>query len=133
MHLVSKNEMQANLVFDFAYGDDPSIFSKVVFLDFIKDKEFIGEKKMITGYWEAPVGSYDFEFDSFNEIAYLIEGEVDFVSEKKKMTVKKDDYYFCAIGEKFKIIIKKPVKMFLMIYPIEEKDLELYKNKLIKQ
>lgn len=129
MHIITKNEMQKNLVFDFAYSDDPSIFSKVIFLDLLSGEDFIGNKKIITGYWEAPIGSYDLTFESFNEITYIIDGEIDFISKNKKSNVKKGDYYYCKIGEKFKIVIKKPVKMFLILYPIDSKNADIFRKK----
>ena len=57
MNIVTKNEMVRNLFNDFAYEDNPLIFSKVIFLGIFNNMTFKDNKKMISGYFEAPIGS----------------------------------------------------------------------------
>ena len=67
----------------------------------------------------------------FNEIAYVIEGEMDLISENEMFNVKEGDYYFWEIGKKFKIVIKKYLKLFMILYPIDETTMEVFKKKMI--
>jgi uncharacterized cupin superfamily protein len=123
--------MRDRLIDDIAYDDNPEVFLKVVILDIFNDKEFIDRKKLITGYLEAPVGSYNIIFRDFNEIAYIIKGEMELTSKDIKNTVKKGDYYYCKIGEKFKVNIKNPVRIFFVLSGVNKNTAGIFEKKKI--
>ena len=132
MKIFTKDRISDNLVDDFAYEDNPEIFSKVVFLDMFSDKEFTKGKKIAVGYWEAPIGSYNIIFKDFSEIAYVMAGEMELISGYEKNIIKTGDYYYCKVREEFKVIIKKPIRMFFVLGEVSDKTGEIFIKKLIK-
>lgn len=93
------------------YDSNPDFMAKINTFYYSKDKKFIG------GYWEAPEGWFTGEMGEQSEINYVIEGEIDLVSNGRKITAKKGDCFLVESEEKVKWVIKKPIKTVFFIYP----------------
>lgn len=93
------------------YDSNPDFMAKINTFYYSKDKKFIG------GYWEAPEGWFTGEMGEQSEINYVIEGEIDLVSNGRKITAKKGDCFLVESKEKVKWMVKKPIKTVFFIYP----------------
>ncbi len=116
MKKIDQKSLEDNLV-DHPYDSNPDYFAKIAFLYFSPDK------KVVSFYWEAPVGNFDYKCVA-DEILYIIEGEVELVSTSKSLTIKKGELYSAKDGDKLKFIIKKSVKSFGFMYPANKESIE---------
>lgn len=107
------------------YDSNPKYFAKINFLFFSKDK------KVISGYWEAPRGWFEYECIGYDEINYIIEGEIEIIFEDGIINLKKGEYFIQNKGDRVKFNIKKKAKTIFFLYPTNEKVLKEI-NKMIK-
>ena len=124
MKRITRDFLKNNLV-NHPYESNPDYFARITFLYFSPDE------KVISFYWEAPEGSFDFEFSGYDEVLYLIEGELDLLSEKEILTLKKGELYSARDGDRIQFRIKKSIKSFAFMYPATREVLEGIK-KMIK-
>ena len=82
MKIIKNIDLKNNLV-DHPYDSNPDYLAKVNLFYVSQDKKFIA------GYWEAPEGWFEEEIKGFNEINYVVEGEIEFVTEKSSFTAKR--------------------------------------------
>ena len=113
MKLIGRDSL-ANNMSDHPYESNPDYSANINFFHFSKDK------KLVVAYWEAPKGWFIWEYDGFYEIDYIIEGEIELVSEDKTIIVKKGDCFLTEDGEKIKFKIKKFTKALILVYPANE-------------
>ena len=116
MEIVSKNNINNNLI-NHPYENNLGYFSKINFLFFLKDRS--GINRVATGYWEAPEGHFDYYFKSFNEVAYILEGKIEIVSDDKTITVRGGDCYLMKIGDRVRYNIKSYTKAFWFTFPVD--------------
>lgn len=114
MKVIDQNLLINNLV-NHPYKSNPEYFAKINFL-YLSD-----DKKVMSAYWEAPKGWFDNEYNGFDEINYIIDGEIELIFKDKSFTVKKGDCFLIKKGENVKFKIKKNSKTFLFIYPTDKK------------
>jgi len=113
MRVFAKEELMKNMV-DHPYETNPDFHAKVNFFFYSKDR------KMVMAYYEAPEGWFDVEVKGFDEIDYVLEGEVELHSEGKTLTAKAGDCFLIQDGDRFRWKMKKPSKMVFFLYPITE-------------
>jgi len=91
------------------------------------------DRKFTAGYWEAPEGWFDATIIGFNEIDFIIEGEIEAISEDKikKVTARKGDCFLIKNGDRFRWQINKFTKAVFFIYPLTE-ELDKFFNGLIR-
>ena len=65
---MDKNFLKDNLI-DHPYDSNPDYHAKINFLYFSDDG------KVMSAYYEAPVGSFKLSYTEFDEINYVIEGD----------------------------------------------------------
>lgn len=130
MKVLTKEHIGKNLYDDFAYPDTPDVVSKVSFLDIFNEEDIAKYKKVVTGYWEGPVGTYNTVFSRFNEFAIVMEGEMEYISGDKKYILKEGDYYFVELGEGFTVNVLKPTKTFFVLGMSDISSIEKIRGKL---
>jgi len=111
MKQIDKNSLKANLLVH-PYESNPKYFSFVNFFHYSSDGE-VG-----VGYWEAPKGWLEFTFNGFQEVNYVIEGEIEFTSNGKNITAKEGDCFIINDGDTVRWEIKKFTRTFFFIYPL---------------
>ena len=113
MKLISKHEMVSALV-DHPYESNPNLVAKVNFFYFSPDK------KLAIAYYESPPGWFDVEVKGFSEIDYVLEGEVELISDSSTIRVKAGDSFLIEDGDKLRWKMHTTSKMLFFIYPITE-------------
>ncbi len=121
MHVITKEELIARMV-DHPYESNPELVARVNFFFTSADE------KMTMAYYEAPAGWFDVEVSGFDEIDYVLEGEVELVSDEQRLTARAGDCFHIQDGDKFRWHITKPSKMIFFIYPITQDIAELIKS-----
>ena len=116
MNVISKENLIKNLV-NHPYDSNPEYFAKVNIFYYSPDGKFAA------GYWEAPKGWFNAEIEGFSEIDFIIEGEIEAVSEDKTKTVvaKQGDCFLIENGDRFLWKINNKTKAVFFIYPLTEK------------
>jgi len=110
MKLMDKKFLKGNLI-DHPYESNPDYHAKINFLYFSDDG------KVMSAYYEAPVGFFKLSYTEFDEINYVIEGEVEITVDGETINVKEGGCFFLKKGEKPTYNIIKPMRTFLFIYP----------------
>ncbi len=110
MKVINNIDLTNSLV-DHPYDSNPDYFAKVNIYYISQDKKFVA------GYWEAPVGWFEAEIKGFNEINYVVEGEIEFVTENRSFTAKAGDCFLVENGDRMKWQIKQALKTYFFIYP----------------
>ena len=118
MKVFSKGELHGGMV-DHPYETNPDLLAKVNFFYYSPDG------KMAMAYYESPKGWFDVEVKGFEEIDYVLEGEVELVSEKRKLKAKAGDCFLIQDGDKLRWEMKRYSRMIFFIYPITEEIREL--------
>ena len=118
MKAISENNI-LNELLDHFYDSNPDYKAKIRFIYFSEDR------KLLSAYWELPEGWFDYEFKYFNEVGYIIEGELDLVKKNEEQTVRGGDFYIMNIGEIIRFRVKKNTKIHVLNYPIPE---EIYND-----
>jgi len=121
MKIITKQELITKLV-DHPYDTNPSLVAKVNFFYYSEDK------RMAMAYYESPVGWFDVTVEGFEEIDYVIEGEVELRSATETISARAGDCFHIKDGDNFRWTMIKPSKMIFFIYPLT-KDI----NELIKK
>ena len=126
MEIIDRNFLIENVV-DHTYENaqlygqsNMDYVAKVNFFYFSEDK------KVCVGYWEAPEGRFDFLLNDFDEVDYIIEGDLDIISNGKTFKVQKGDCISLKSGDKVKFDIKKLAKVIFFIYPVTKELTELF-------
>ena len=113
MKVFTRDELIKGVV-DHPYDSNPSLLAKVNFFYFSKDR------KMTVAYYESPVGWFDVEINGFDEIDFILEGEVELIAEGKTLTARPGDCFLIQEGDKFRWRMTKYSKMLFFIYPLTE-------------
>jgi uncharacterized cupin superfamily protein len=113
MKLMDEQFLKDNLI-THPYDSNPDYFAKINFLYFSDDG------KLMSAYWEAPVGCFDTYYSEFDEINYVIEGELEITVDGETINIKKGGCFFLKKGDQPKFNIIKPTRTFLFIYPAGE-------------
>jgi len=71
-------------------------------------------------YYESPAGWFDVEINGFDEIDYVLEGEVELNEGGEAVTVKEGDCFLIRDGDKLRWRMTKYSKMIFFIYPLTE-------------
>jgi uncharacterized cupin superfamily protein len=121
MKVFRKAEIIRGLV-DHPYDTNPELIAKVNFLFTSKDG------KLTMAYYESPAGWFDVEVDGFQEIDYVLEGEVHLESENESLVAFAGDAFLIEDGDAFRWEMVKPSKMVFFIYPITKDISELIQS-----
>jgi ethanolamine utilization protein EutQ (cupin superfamily) len=111
MKVIGKHDLVSAMV-DHPYESNPELIAKVNFFFFSKDG------KMAMAYYESPPGWFDADVRGFEEIDYVLEGEVRLTSTAESLTAKAGDCFLIQDGDRFGWEMTKPSKMIFFIYPI---------------
>lgn len=111
MKVITKPELIRGMV-DHPYDSNPDLIARVNFFFFSTDG------KMAMAYYESPQGWFDADVTGFEEIDYVLEGEVRLTSATEKLTAKAGDCFLIQDGDKFRWEMTKPSRMIFFIYPI---------------
>jgi len=111
MKIIRKDELVDGMV-DHPYESNTDLIAKVNFFYFSKDR------KMAVTYYESPPGYFDVEVNGFDEIDYILEGEVELTADGEVATVKAGDCFLIQDGDKLRWRMTKYSKMIFFIYPI---------------
>lgn len=113
MKVIRKDELINGMV-DHPYESNIDLIAKVNFFYFSEDR------KMAVAYYESHEGWFDVEVNGFDEIDYVLEGEVELITEVETVTVKEGDCFLIQDGDKLRWRMTKFSKMVFFIYPITE-------------
>jgi ethanolamine utilization protein EutQ (cupin superfamily) len=111
MRLITKVEMVQGML-DHPYDTNPALLAKVNFFYTSPDK------KLTMAYYESPVGWHDVVVKGFEEIDYVLEGEVQLVSDTETILAKAGDAFLIEEGDVFRWHMLSPSKMIFFIYPL---------------
>jgi len=118
MKVFSRDMLIKGMV-DHPYDSNPDLLAKVNYFYYSADG------KMAMAYYESPEGWFDVEVKGFDEIDYILEGEVELVSKEQRLTAKAGDCFLIQDGDKFRWEMKKYSKMIFFIYPLTKEIKEL--------
>lgn len=118
MKVITKDELIQKLV-DHPYETNPDLVARVNFFYFSPDQ------KLAVAYYESPPGWFDVEVDGFNEIDYILEGEVELISKNVRLLAQKGDCFQIQHGDKFRWQMNKESRMLFFIYPLTRQIQEL--------
>jgi ethanolamine utilization protein EutQ (cupin superfamily) len=96
------------------YESNPDYFSK------INPFYYSSDEKFIAAYYEAQTGWFDVEIRDFNQLNYIIEGEIEVISDGKVNNLKSGSYFLIEDNDNLRYKIIKDVKILLLIYPATE-------------
>jgi uncharacterized cupin superfamily protein len=121
MKVVHGISMSENAV-DHPYETNPDYESR------INPFHYASDKRLVAGYWEAPVGWFEAGMGEQCELNFVIEGEIQLESEGRSISAKRGDCFILESGEEVKWNIVKPIKTFFVLYPASEEVLEFFEN-----
>jgi len=113
MEVIQRTSLIKGLV-NHPYDTNPQYFAKVNTFYYSPDRKFAA------GYWEAPEGWFDIIIEGFNEIDYIIDGEIEAISEDKtkKVIARQGDCFLIKNGDRFRWKVNKFTKAVFFIYPL---------------
>jgi ethanolamine utilization protein EutQ (cupin superfamily) len=111
MKVFSKANLLQEMI-DHPYASNPGLLARVNFFYFSKDR------KLAVAYYESPPGWFDVEVEGFEEIDYVLEGEVVLESEDNNLVAAAGDCFLIQDGDRFRWKMTKPSKMIFFIYPV---------------
>jgi uncharacterized cupin superfamily protein len=114
MKVISKEMLIKNLVDHPPYDTNPALLAKVNFIYFSPDG------RMAMAYYESPKGWFDVEVKGFDEIDYVLEGEVELISDDQRLKAKPGDCFSIQDGDKFRWQMNEPSKMIFIIHSLSE-------------
>lgn len=114
MKIISKEMLIKGLVDHPPYESNPELLAKVNFIYHSPDG------RMAMAYYESPEGWFDVEVNGFDEIDYILEGNVELISDKQRLTVKSGDCFWIEDGDKFRWQMNEPSKMIFFIHSLSE-------------
>lgn len=110
METISKETLIKELVDHPPYETNPALKAKVNFFYFSPDGS------LAYAYYESPAGWFDVEVNGFDEIDYVIDGEVELISESQRLLVKAGGCFHITDGDKFRWQMNQPSKMIFFIH-----------------
>ena len=123
--------MEKNLTDDHGYEDNENM-SRLTALDLISENSFLKNKKIFTCYWEAPAGTFSWDFPKFGEIGFVIDGELVLTSSNNEITLNTGDSYHIPIGETVRFKIISFSKLFIVSFPIDKDDQDIFQKLIVK-
>ena len=113
MKIFDKESLAAAL-YVHPYESNPDYFSYVNFFDYSPDG------KAATGYWEAPKGWLEFTFTGFQELNYVIEGEVEVTNLEtgRKVVARPGDVYLVQDGDHVRWEMRQFTRTVFFVYPL---------------
>ncbi len=112
MQVIRKEELIDGMV-DHPYESNVDLLARVNFFYYSEDR------KLALAYYESPEGWFDAEVNGFDEIDYVLEGEVELTTDDgEKVTVREGDCFLIQDGDKFRWRMTKSSKMIFFIYPL---------------
>lgn len=111
MRVFTHEELFQGMI-DHPYDTNPELLAKVNFFHFSQDR------KLAIAYYESPPGWFDAEVDGFEEIDYVLEGEVELISDKQKIIAHGGDCFLIQDGDSFRWQMNQHSKMIFFIYPL---------------
>jgi uncharacterized cupin superfamily protein len=76
--------------------------------------------RMVMAYYESPKGWFNVEVNGFDEIDYIIEGEVELISDSQRLIAKPGDCFCIQNGDKFKWQMNEPSKMIFFVHSLSK-------------
>lgn len=113
MRVIRKGELVNGMV-DHPYQGNPELLAKVNFFYYSEDR------KMGMAYYESPAGWFEVEVNGFDEIDYVLEGEVELTINGNTETVGEGDCFLIQDGDKLHWRMTKFSRMIFFIYPLTE-------------
>ena len=114
MKVISKEMLDSGLVDHPPYDSNPELKAKVNFMYCSPDG------RMAFAYYESPKGWFDEEVHGFDEIDYVLEGEVELISSDQRLVARAGDCFLIQEGDKFRWQMNEPSKMVFFIYTESE-------------
>ena len=114
MRIISKETLVNELVDHPPYETNPELHAKLNVIYLSPD----GRTAM--AYYEAPEGWFDVEVKDFDEIDYMLEGEVELISADRRLTATPGDCFMIQDGDKFRWQMNKPSRMFFVLHTQSE-------------
>ena len=111
MRVFTQGELVQGLV-DHPYDTNPDLLAKVNFFYFSNDR------KLALAYYESPPGWFDVQVSGFEEIDYVLEGEVKLIAEGETLTARQGDCFLIQDGDWFRWQMTRYSKMLFFIYPL---------------
>ena len=108
------------------YDSNPGLQAKVNFIYRSPDG------RMAMAYYESPKGWFDVVVNGFDEIDYLLEGEVELITNNQRLTAKSGDCFLIQDGDRFKWQMNQPSKMIFFIYTLSE-DVQKFISQFISE
>lgn len=123
MKVIDKNTLVRNMVIH-PYDSNKDYFAKVNMFYYSEDGKFAA------AYWEAPEGWFNAEVKGFNELDFVLEGEMKLISSdgKKSIFAKTGDCIILEDGDKFSWILNKFSRVVFFIYPMNSELNEFFDN-----
>lgn len=119
MKVISKEMLIKGLVDHPPYDSNPELLAKVNFIYLSPDG------RMAIAYYESPKGWFDVEVHGFDEIDYVLQGEVELISDNQRLLAKSGDCFWIQDGDKFRWQMNEPSKMIFFIHTLSEEIQEL--------
>ncbi len=112
---VITNQMLINGLIDHPpYDSNPALKAKLNFIYRSPDG------RMAMAYYESPKGWFDVDVEGFDEIDYVVEGEVELISNNERLIAKPGDCFMIQNGDKFRWQMNQPSKMIFFIHTLSE-------------
>jgi uncharacterized cupin superfamily protein len=111
MKVFPRGELVDGLV-DHPYESNPGLLARVNFFYFSADR------KLTMAYYESPPGWFDVQVQGFEEIDYVLEGEVELVSAAGTLVAREGDCFLIQDGDRFRWRMKRRSRMIFFIYPV---------------
>jgi ethanolamine utilization protein EutQ (cupin superfamily) len=112
MKVISKDQLIAGLVDHPPYDSNPALKAKLNILYISPDG------RMAMAYYESDPGWFEEEVKDFDEIDYVLEGEVELISDDQHLIAKPGDCFLIENGDKFRWQMNKPSKMLFFIHSL---------------
>jgi ethanolamine utilization protein EutQ (cupin superfamily) len=112
MKIITKEMLTNGLVDHPPYDSNPELKAKLNFIYRSPDG------RMAMAYYESPKGWFDVDVNGFDEIDYVIEGEVELITDNQRMTAKSGDCFLIQDGDRFRWQMNQPSKMIFFIHSL---------------
>lgn len=111
MKIITQEDLVQGMV-DHPYDTNPDLLARVNFFYFSQDR------KLALAFYESPPGWFDVEVSGFEEIDYVLEGEVELISEAQTLTARAGDCFLIQDGDKLRWRMTRDSRMIFFIYPL---------------
>ncbi len=109
MKVLSHHSIADSLVDHPPYPSNPALHAELSILYYAPDGS------TLIAYYEAPEGWFQVEVEGFAEMDYVLEGEVELISDRLHLTAKPGDCFFLEEGDEFRWQMTKPSKMIFVL------------------